>query len=234
MFFFLHVPKTGGTTLNTTLHDMFAPFAVFHGQIVEEAGGNAEIGRLLAERPDFYDHLMLIVGHYGFRHPLVQRSTRRRVMLAVLRDPIDRIVSIYDYMRYRTDHPHHLTMNRLSLREAVHESPAFQNHSRNAQLQTVFGTKDVKEANRRLRQERYVLGRFDQIPRFIQAVESLSGRRAAEQLPRLNSKPDRLPVVPAREQPDFDQAVLDLRQLNAAEIEFVAGMPPVLITEATR
>jgi hypothetical protein len=120
----------------------------------------------------------------------------------------------------------------MSFREAINESVLFRRNCENAQLQAIFGTKDEKEARKRLRQESYVLGRFEQIPRFIQAVEKVSGLTRRSDLRQLNSKPAKLPMLRAREQADFEMAVADLQRMNAAEIEFIAKMPPILATVA--
>ena len=232
MFFFIHVPKTGGTSLNTVLHEMFFPFSIYHGQISEQAGGNGNIAHFLSTRPSFYDHLLLVVGHFAWRHPLVHAVKRRRIILSVMRNPIDRIVSLYDYMRLQDDHPQNSTLRNMSLREAINESSRFRSHCENAQLQTIFGTRDEKEAQKRLRQEHYVLGQFDHLPRFIQAVENVSGLKRRSDLQQLNSKPATLPILRAREQPDFQAAIADLHRMNAAEMEFFAKMPPILATVA--
>jgi hypothetical protein len=216
MFFFIHVPKTGGTSLNKFLIDMFAPFSNYHSCIALAAGGNERIAELLTKKPDFYDDLMMIVGHYGYRHPLVHQVSRRRIILSVLRDPITRIVSLYDYVRRQKDHAQHDVLRNLSLREVCHEDIAFRRNCVNAQLLTVFGAKDTSEAQKRLRQENYLIGRFDHIPRFIRAIEAVSGLKRTTELPHLNKSPLSYSLSRACDQPDFEQAVSDLRQMNAA------------------
>jgi len=233
MFFFIHLPKTGGSSLNAALARMFSPFAEFHQTIAKNAGGDSKIQDLLSHNPDFYDDLLVVVGHYSFRHPLVQMTRRRRVILSVLREPVSRIVSLYDYIRHRPDHPLHVELSGMSFLEAIRGHEAFRSNCNNTQLRSVFGTPEAETARRLLRRRNYVLGRFDHLERFLGAVEAISGLKRTAPLEHRNPRPPHIGVQPAIEQPDYTQAFEEVSARNAEEIAFFSTMPPLIVTTAS-
>lgn len=132
-FYFLHIPKTGGTTLFDILTRYFAPEEV-----------------LSIEKPDQIDRDLreqlasarLIRAHMGYE--FYQYAARPPIYLTMLRDPVQRVVSNYAAMRRPTkqrpqiyagtleefiDEParmnvqaHHIAGSRQSLRQASPET----------------------------------------------------------------------------------------------------------------
>lgn len=107
VYVFLHLPKTGGTTINGHLkHHM-----VWDEEIVHLAGWGdryrREAGRLpVAERsPEERSRIRVITGHDAFYgiHELVPGRTPRYLFLS--REPADRLASIYNFRAARTQVP---------------------------------------------------------------------------------------------------------------------------------
>lgn len=88
---FDHVPKTGGTALNQALLQIFTPEHVAVNRHVDIAAGNLE----------FADRYPIISGHFGGSWRRRLRRDGERVTFAVVRDPIDRAISSYNFWRHR-------------------------------------------------------------------------------------------------------------------------------------
>lgn len=99
---FLHVPKCGGTTLTNVLSQNFPQERCFH--LSNSIAGSRE---KLASKPESERaKLKLIAGHlsYGWHELLPGKSK----YFTFIRDPIDRIVSQYNYVRFRSVYKHYL------------------------------------------------------------------------------------------------------------------------------
>lgn len=113
---FLHVPKAGGISLLSVIRDNYRSARIY------EVGGNrpslAELEfRGMSERERLaFD---AIAGHLRFGlHECIRRPT---TYLTVLRDPIDRVLSTYAFVRRKKSHPSHEEIVRgdLSLIEVI-------------------------------------------------------------------------------------------------------------------
>ncbi|MBD0273959.1 MAG: hypothetical protein ICV73_18785, partial [Acetobacteraceae bacterium] len=201
--------------------------------LVNRAGGEDGLAAAIAEDAGFYDGLQAVVGHFGVRHPLVagcRERGRRAVLLSVLREPVERVVSLYEYIRRRGDHPLHREARGRTLLRCFEELPSFRANATNAQLHQVFGTADPDGVRAALETRAYVLGRFDRLGEFVEAVEAAAGRRHAGEVPWLNAVGPAPALVPAREQPDHAEALAVIAAASAEEIRFYRAMPPVLGT----
>ncbi|WP_244408276.1 hypothetical protein [Roseomonas fluvialis] len=211
---------------------MFAPHSIFHQALTNKIGKNESLSDYIDSNPDFYDTLMLVVGHFGFKNPLVQNASRRRIILANFRDPVERIVSLYNYMRFREDHALHQPLQKMTLYTAIRELPEFRIHCGNAQLRTIFGTDNLDRVRERLDSADYVVGRYGNTSVFLEAVEAISGFRRNVEIPHLNSEKPISGVLHAHQQNDYSLAVEHLHALNSSELEFFGRMPSVVISRS--
>lgn len=109
--FFLHVAKTGGTTLNTVLaRGVRRPRRQSIDSFLERG---RSYRAMPPERRDSFD---LVHGHFYFG---LHRATRRPVvMLSMLRDPVERVIShYYGNPSRRPDHYMHAAALRFPLGE---------------------------------------------------------------------------------------------------------------------
>jgi hypothetical protein len=159
---FLHVPKTAGATLTVILGRHYPPEAIFH------IGGPGrptlkEFEALpLQERARF----TCLAGHVAFGvHRLLPGPAR---YITMLRDPVDRLVSLYYYVRETPEHSmhEHVVRERVTLEEFVRSRPS------DAQVRLVSGPphdgaatrETLQRAQRNLRERFAAFGlaeRFD-------------------------------------------------------------------------
>ena len=90
---FIHLPKTGGTALRSALQDAFEPsrsaFVYGTGDLDESISRSAFEHLSAAE----LDELRLVMGH--FRYGIHERFERPYRYATLVRQPVDRVVSLY-------------------------------------------------------------------------------------------------------------------------------------------
>jgi Sulfotransferase family len=102
---FLHIQKTAGSTVveMARIHYGF-------GNVISHAD-------YLSIDPERLDHLPFISGHFGFEY--AKKSIAQRYSFTFLRDPIERLLSLYSFCRARQtdEYPIYAAARRLSLDE---------------------------------------------------------------------------------------------------------------------
>lgn len=104
MFAFIHVPKAGGTSISAVLEQ--------HHKLLRLNGWD-EIRHFL-ETEGWRDGWTAATGHMPFGIDVYMPNTRYTI---VLREPLDRIMSDYYYLKRTPDHPLHETATTKPLRE---------------------------------------------------------------------------------------------------------------------
>ena len=224
---FLHLPRTGGTALNRVLKYAFQDRAIFHADLLAEHGGEAGLSAALSDGQAIYGKALIFTGHYGVAHPLVVKAPHPIAIAAVLRHPLERIASLYDYIRGTPDHPEHAALSRLTLNQAMDSVPEFAAHCRDAQLHTLFNATDQNGIRAALCRYPYFLARMEALDLFAQRLLALFGLKLGGALPRFNERPLMAGVAPARSQQDYTAALARLEGYNRAERDFYARLPPV-------
>lgn len=116
---FPHIPKTGGTTLDYIIAKNYKIDFVYRAN----AGS---IERNLASLYKLHNQFRLhrvLMGHIELTDPIYQLLERKKlVQLVLLRDPISRVVSYYDYVRTGPNHPKHDIAKKMTLSEFVTSS----------------------------------------------------------------------------------------------------------------
>jgi hypothetical protein len=117
---FLHIPKAAGSTLNTIIDRQYGKESIFSIYGFERSEREAKSIEQFKALPEMRrSKVKLLRGHIGFglHEYLPQPST----YITLLRDPIDRVISLYRYILRRPEHPLYnpIKTNNLSLEEFV-------------------------------------------------------------------------------------------------------------------
>ena len=110
---FLHIPRTGGTTLTRIARRHFRPDEIYVIDSTEPARSAAALSLL---PPFVHDRLSLIAGHASFG---VHRQVGGGQYFTLIREPVERVFSHYRYAQQRFEHPMHDLALEMSLGEMV-------------------------------------------------------------------------------------------------------------------
>jgi hypothetical protein len=153
---FLHIPKTGGSTMRGVLDREY---------------GQSHILRVSPDTPTEALHKAGIHCIYGHcRYGLHQHVRQKTTYITFLRDPLDRILSMFYYIRSRPQNKMHDTVKQMSLREFVTTTePRIQVPLHNHQTRMISGKKqpDLKTAIDHIKKDFAVVGVTDMYPESV-------------------------------------------------------------------
>ncbi len=128
---FLHLPKTAGMTLRSVLASRYSGSRT----LVIGNDINGDIERLVGWPQERRHRLDLLMGHMSFGLHRVLRPGARYV--TVLRDPVDRVLSEYRFLKSNTRHPFHHAVAGLSLEQYLDSD--YSGQSGNGQVRLLSG-----------------------------------------------------------------------------------------------
>lgn len=137
---YLHVPKCGGTTIHGILRGNFSKGSRYYVDPSDVAGSRRE---LAAKSEQERRRIQLLHGHlsYGW-HEHVANSA---VYFTFIRHPVERVVSHYNYVRYRTDHDHYLrdAVEQEDMTIAEYVASGVCDETNNGQVRLLAGAEDI-------------------------------------------------------------------------------------------
>jgi hypothetical protein len=126
MLFFIHIPKTAGTSVYNALHQMVP------GRVAWYTGPDDTLTRFLST-PGIRGSVSIYGGHFGYGH-ICGFLTPGDKIFSVIREPVERVFSTYNHVSIRdSDHPLHEQIKGLSICEAVLRCPEFKIEINNRQ-----------------------------------------------------------------------------------------------------
>lgn len=137
---FLHIPKTAGTTINAILENNFpanSRFYVNPNPIMESKA------KLTSMDEESKYGIRLLYGHMGFGwHKLLPTKCK---YVTFLRDPVERVISHYNYVKFRLDHKHYLreTVEREKMGLSEYVSSGVCDEMNNGQVRLLTGIEDI-------------------------------------------------------------------------------------------
>jgi hypothetical protein len=119
---FMHVPKAGGTTLEY----LIAKNYVINGVLHINAPALERNPAALFKKNEF-PHVAM--GHHKLSHPIYQFAEKPFVHITILREPVGRILSYYNYLQTSEGHGKHEAAARMSLREFIESRDMVEVHN---------------------------------------------------------------------------------------------------------
>ncbi|MFK7957290.1 MAG: sulfotransferase family 2 domain-containing protein [Lysobacterales bacterium] len=117
--FFMHIPKTAGTTLRGILESRFDPERTLPSlaQMKNDFGGHyPPIPQLLAMDDQHWESAQLLRGHYPWQ--VMKRFSRKPVMLTMLREPVARSLSHLRHVKRNARWAVDLSLEQIADRKA--------------------------------------------------------------------------------------------------------------------
>jgi hypothetical protein len=108
VLYFCHIPKTAGMTFRTIVEDQFYCHDVCPATL------NAHLAKMPVEE---LQHYRLYRGHLGFMNLPALLPEKRVINVTVLREPVARVISHYDYILRMPGDPHYPAVKNMSLEE---------------------------------------------------------------------------------------------------------------------
>lgn len=134
--FYLHVPKTGGTTLQYLLAKNYRINDVLH----VNAGEALRNPAVLYKKGDLPKSVLM--GHYDMSHLIYQAFNTPFVHLTLLRHPVSRALSYYNYLKKMPNNQHHQKAISKSFQEFVQSEDVFELN--NGQTKRLAGFMDLQ------------------------------------------------------------------------------------------
>lgn len=119
---FLHIPKTAGTTFNRILEAEYNPFRIHTLSPQNILGDIERFKRLSESRKRWLD---VLKGHMQFG--LHEYLPNPAAYITFLRDPVDRAVSAFFFIREHRLHPMHREIKDRSIEDFIRATPSQQN-----------------------------------------------------------------------------------------------------------
>lgn len=171
ILFFLHIPKTAGTTLVDVLAKQFPPQQIL--QVADMGyesvqGFLQQVQHVVMDRSDYevakqladqtLGRFQLIRGHVCYGPPAFNHF--QAVYMTMLRNPLERVFSLYQHVSVHADNPLHATAKDLSFDQFI-RTPDFHTHISNQMTSYILGRRptsvgDMEEACQHLDQMRFV------------------------------------------------------------------------------
>jgi hypothetical protein len=115
---FIHIPKTAGSTLNKIIKSQFPNKSIFKIDASKEDKSIEELRKLDKKERN---KIRCVMGHMSFGvHKDLPRSFE---YITVLRNPVDRVISLYYFILRKQDHPLHerLVANNMTLEDFIND-----------------------------------------------------------------------------------------------------------------
>ena len=165
----VHIPKTAGISLYTAMANRFGPeHSLRYPRSTEEF--KQQFLRLSDEDLHRY---RLISGHF-FLPFWLRRDLGGRVVVALVREPVERFLSTYRYTRSWTGHPRHALVRNMSVAEFVDHCVA-ETARHNGQCQFLCGSGNFLAAREMAQKQIDLLGSVEQIALLTNALSERLG-----------------------------------------------------------
>ncbi|UOE53086.1 sulfotransferase family 2 domain-containing protein [Bacillus sp. CMF12] len=149
---FMHIPKTGGMTLKRIIKRQYPDIKILK-DITD--GKTSEFKKIVSEK-----EIQFVFGHLSFG--LHMHTSKPCTYVTMMREPIDRVISMYYYVIGKKDHPLHDIVKDLLIEEFI-DHPDLKVHTNNMQTKRVLGKNslspsDLKQAKQNLEEHFSVIG----------------------------------------------------------------------------
>lgn len=231
--FFIHLPKTAGTSFKTACIQALGPrLAWWVHKIPPDAGqhGIDYYTELQGLIPRIGVDLEMCGGHVTFSM-LPPEIRDQALLISMLREPVARALSFFAYLWDHPQHPLAQKTSGMTLYDAL-QVPAFRWAVQNQQCRHLFGGLGQRQQILEGTAVKYLIGKTDQLPEFLDAVADCGGPRLVVRSSDNQSRSDYRATLAG--QPNYHQALELLRQLNDEDTALFDSFPTLLRSSSLR
>ena len=231
--FFIHLPKTAGTSFKTACIQALGPrLAWWVHKIPPDAGqhGIDYYTELQGLIPRIGVDLEMCGGHVTFSM-LPPEIRDQALLISMLREPVARALSFFAYLWDHPQHPLAQKTSGMTLYDAL-QVPAFRWAVQNQQCRHLFGGLGQRQQILEGTAVKYLIGKTDQLPEFLDAVADCGGPRLVVRSSDNQSRSDYREILAS--QPRYHEAIELLRELNGDDTALFESFPTLLLSSALR
>ena len=207
MLFFIHIPKTGGTSIYNALRTMLPDRLVWY------TGPGEEIRNFLSN-PENRLSKSVYAGHFTYSAIKKVPDSGDKIF-SIVREPIERAFSHYNHISLRdTNHPLHLEIRNLSIKEAVNASPRFATEMSNHTCAYLSGTNSCEETKATVIAREMKLYSMNQLNLMVRDIAKECGVLRAPEIAFDNASENDYMSQVTREEMDF------VKRLNEEDCKF--------------
>jgi hypothetical protein len=207
---FVHVPKTAGFALHATLEEVFGALNTL------QINDDDKLRFLRNSPPERFARYNYISGHFDFTD-IATKCRPDAVFISILRDPIARILSEYNYMFSSAGHPYHEGVRRQSLSDYIFGN---ENHFRGFMCRQLTGFVEASMAVEVIRARYALVGLKSNLAAFLKRLGALIDKPLCT---------GEINVTPGQGRIDLDtslcETLLNLTTEDRRLFDAVAGMP---------
>lgn len=158
---FVHIPKTAGISLYSAFEDLYGAKNCLRWA---DAG---ELPDYLATPERKLRAARVLSGHFTYPQ-FQQKAIGSRLVIALLRDPLERVLSVYYYLRSMPDHRHHSLVDSVDCEEYLEKHMNGKRRSR--QCLYFAGNNRFADALSAAESQFDLLGAVERMPDFVSAL----------------------------------------------------------------
>lgn len=222
MLVFIHIPKTAGTSVRIFLDQAFSGKLLWHGKAGGLAAKSANIFWHYQKFGETYLNCFdAIGGHFDYSEikPLLDVKGGKKIVTAILRDPLERVLSHYEFIRNQPGHPQYREVVDCTLYEALKKKRIFYHLSHCAQLRNLTGCSKFRRSLKVLNGNSYMVGNLDYIDKWKIAIQERFRLKEMDFVSANNSIKNYKEKITSQD--DFGLAERLIRNINSDEYRLI-------------
>ncbi len=212
---FIHIPKTAGTAVRNGFSLVFGERFFWHPVTAGLEDQSGSVFAAIRSTNNFFNTYDFCGGHLSKDLVPLRNSVRRVIFISILRDPVNRALSMYSHARRKVDHDAHQEVKDRTLWEALQLKGVFYHHVYQEQIRYLCGFRDSDALERAWSEDGYILCDVSAISLLLERLNRKFGIPMPD-LDTANANPLGY-VEEIRKQHNFDSAVSLIQEINEAE-----------------
>jgi len=214
---FVHIPKTAGLSLHSALESIY-------GKASTLRVGNGDDLQHLRQLPDNQAiNKAFLSGHF-FYNDIKNRCQPDALLISILRDPVKRILSNYNYITNWNKHPLYEQTVRQSFSEHVYANQKF---FRGLCCRQLSGATQADAAIRIVRSRYALVGITEELDPFVAALSRIIGQEVKQE--RTNVSHGQGPNIDVSS--ELCQALLDITAEDRKLFNYLKALPNGLLED---